>query len=60
MEQRTVVRFLTLKGLNPQQIRSELESVYDEDALALPTIWKLHTRFRDGKTEVFKARSFKL
>jgi transposase len=51
-EQRAVFRFLTLKGLNPQQILSELESVYREDALALPTIYKWHARFRDRRTEL--------
>jgi transposase len=49
MEQRVVLRFLTLKELNPQQIHSELESVYHEDALSLPTIYKWHARFRDGR-----------
>jgi transposase len=52
MEQRAVLRFLTLKGLNPQQIRSEFESVYHEDALALPTIDKWHARFRDVRAEL--------
>jgi transposase len=52
MEQRAVLRFLTLRGLNPQQIHSELESVYHEDALPLPTIYKWHARFRDGRTEL--------
>jgi histone-lysine N-methyltransferase SETMAR len=27
--------------------------VYDEDALAMPTIYKWHARFRDGRTELF-------
>jgi hypothetical protein len=52
MEQRTVLRFLTLKALNHQQIHSELESVYHEDARALPMIYKWHARFRDGRTEL--------
>jgi transposase len=52
MEQRTVLRFLTLKGLNPQHIRSELKSVYHEDAFARPTISKWHARFRDRRTEL--------
>jgi transposase len=52
MEQRAVLRFLSLKGLNPQQIHSELEPVYHEDALALPTIYKWHARFHDGRTEL--------
>jgi transposase len=52
MEQRVLLRFLTLRGLNPQQILSELESVYHEDALALPMIYKWHARFHDGSTEL--------
>jgi hypothetical protein len=52
MEQSAVLRFLRLKGLNPQQIYSELESVYHEDALAMPTIYKWHARFCDGRTEL--------
>jgi transposase len=52
MEQRAALRFLTLRRLNPQQIRSELESVYPEHAFALPTIYKWHARFRDGRTEL--------
>jgi transposase len=52
MEQRAVLRFLTVKGLNPQQIHSELESVYHEGVLALPTIYKWHARFRDRRTEL--------
>jgi hypothetical protein len=52
MEERPVLGFLTLKGLNPQQIHSELESVSHEDAFAMLTICKWHTRFRDGRTEL--------
>jgi transposase len=52
MEERAVLCFLTLKGLNPQQIHSELESVYHEDALDLPMIYKRQARFRDERTEL--------
>jgi hypothetical protein len=52
MEQRDVLRFVTLKRLDPQQIHSELESVCHEDALALPTISKRQVCFRDGRTEL--------
>jgi histone-lysine N-methyltransferase SETMAR len=52
MEQRAVLRFFTVRGLNPRQILSELESVYHEDALAPTTIYKWHARFRDGRTEL--------
>jgi transposase len=50
MEQRAVIRFFTLKGLNVQQIHSELESVYHKEALALPTVYKWSARFRIGRT----------
>jgi transposase len=52
MEQRAVLCVLMLKGLNPQQIHSELESVCHEDALALPTISKWDARSPDAGTEL--------
>jgi histone-lysine N-methyltransferase SETMAR len=52
MEQRAVIRFLTLKGMNSRQIFSELQSVYGDQALHLPTVFKWHARFRDGRTEL--------
>jgi hypothetical protein len=38
MAQSAIVRFFTLKGLNPPLIHSELGPFYLEDALALPTV----------------------
>jgi transposase len=52
MEQRAVHRFLTRKGLNPEETHSELESVDHEDALAMSMIYKWHARFRDRRTEL--------
>jgi hypothetical protein len=40
MEQRAVIRFLTLKGLRAGAIVAELRCVYKEDALALATVKK--------------------
>jgi hypothetical protein len=48
MEQRAEICCLALKGLNPGEFYSELESVYHEDVLAPPTVYKWHTRFRDA------------
>jgi hypothetical protein len=52
MGQRAVPRFLARKGLNPQQIHSELESMYEEDAPALPTIYTWHRCFPDETAEL--------
>jgi hypothetical protein len=52
MEHRVVGRFLRLKGLNPPLIHSDPESIYHQDALALPTVCKWRARFRDGRTEL--------
>jgi hypothetical protein len=51
MEQKAVVRFLTLKAFNPGPIRSQLESVCHTAALALSPRYKCYARFRDGRTE---------
>jgi hypothetical protein len=40
MEQRAVVRFFTLKRLNPKDFQTELLSVSGHNALALSTIDK--------------------
>jgi hypothetical protein len=53
MEQRTVVRFFILKGLSPKDIYTELESVYIDKALCLPTVYKWHKRFMQRRTELF-------
>jgi transposase len=52
MEQRVVIGFLTLKGFNSEEIYSELESIYREDLLTHPTVYKCHERFRDWRTEL--------
>jgi transposase len=52
MEQRAVVRFLTLKGLKSGQIVAELKTVYGPDALALATVKKWSKRFREGRTDL--------
>jgi histone-lysine N-methyltransferase SETMAR len=50
MEQRAVIRFLTLKGLKSSQILIELTNVYHEAALSLTAVKKWHYRFKDGRT----------
>jgi hypothetical protein len=40
IEQQAVIHFLTLKGLKSKAILAELESVYDDAALALVTVKK--------------------
>jgi transposase len=52
MEQRAVIRFFTLKGLNSKQIHSKLVPVYQTDAVTLPTVYKWSARFRIGRTEL--------
>jgi transposase len=53
MEQRPVIRFLTLKGLKLKAIFAELESVYGDAALALATVKKWRKRFHEGRTDLF-------
>jgi transposase len=53
MEQRSVVRFFTLKGLSSRDIYTELESMYMDEALCLCTVYKWHRRFMQGRTELF-------
>jgi hypothetical protein len=48
-----VVRFFTLKSLNPKDIHTELESVYMNESLCLRTVYKRHKRFMQGRTELF-------
>jgi transposase len=49
MEQRVVIRFLTLKGLRARVIAAELDDVDHTDALALPTVKKWRRRFAQGR-----------
>jgi hypothetical protein len=53
IRQRAVVHFFTLKGLNPKDIYTELESVYMNESLYLRTVYKWHKRFMQGRTELF-------
>jgi transposase len=52
MEQRAVIRFLTLKGLHAVAIVAELRCVYKEDALAIATVKKWYKRFVEGRTSL--------
>jgi hypothetical protein len=52
-EQRTVVSFSTLKGLNLKLIQAERVSIYGIDALILQILSKWHNHFAQGRTELF-------
>jgi hypothetical protein len=56
MEQRAIIRFLTLKGLKAREIRAELESVYGPEALARSTVRKWRKRFQEGRTDLIDDR----
>jgi hypothetical protein len=49
MEQRTIIRFFTLKRLKARAIQLELVSVYGLDALALLTVKKGADAFSKGE-----------
>jgi transposase len=49
MEQRAVVRFLTLKKLSARDITAELEGVYEHEALSLSAVKKWCKRFVNGR-----------
>jgi transposase len=53
MEQRPVVRFFTLKGLSPEDVHTELESKYMDEALDLRTIYKWYERFMRRRIKLF-------
>jgi transposase len=53
MEQRAVIRFLTLKGLKSRDIHASLMSVSGGDELAITTVKKWNKRFREGRTDLF-------
>jgi transposase len=53
MEQHAVVRFFTLKGLCHKDIHTELESMYMNEALCLPTVYKWQELFMQERTELF-------
>jgi hypothetical protein len=50
MEHRAVICFLTLKGLRPTAIASELQPVYKTGPLALSTVKKWRKGFAEGRT----------
>jgi histone-lysine N-methyltransferase SETMAR len=52
MEQRAVIRFLTLKGQSAKSILSELMEVYHQDALCLTAVKKWRKRFLKGRTSL--------
>jgi hypothetical protein len=53
MEQRSMIRFFTLKVPNARAIHTERNSVYGREASALPTVKKWWGRFHQGKTDLF-------
>jgi histone-lysine N-methyltransferase SETMAR len=53
MEQRAVIRFLSLKGLKARDIQAELQSVYGPEACQLTAVKKWRTRFMQGRTDLF-------
>jgi hypothetical protein len=46
-ERGAVIRFLTLKGLRPRQIQTEVSDLYHEQAFRLPAAEKWHICFAD-------------
>jgi hypothetical protein len=48
-----VIHFFTLNELKARAIHTELESVYEPEAAALPIVKKLRRRFHPGKTDQF-------
>jgi hypothetical protein len=53
MEQRTVIRFLTLKGLRASATAAELMSAYETEALVLSTAKKWRKRSAEGRTSLY-------
>jgi hypothetical protein len=54
MERSAVVRFPTPKSLKSAQIVTELKAVSGYDTLALATVKKWSTFFREGRTYLFR------
>jgi predicted ATP-binding protein involved in virulence len=52
MQQNTVVRLLTIKGLKGKKIEMELTSVYGDEPLQISAVKKWRTHFRQGRTEL--------
>jgi transposase len=53
LEQRAVIRYLTLENLSVAEIATELQSVYDMCALKHSTVSKWRLRFHDGWDDLF-------
>jgi transposase len=53
LEQRAVIRCLTLKGLSADEIATELQSVYCTDALRYAAFSKWRLYFQDGSDDLF-------
>jgi hypothetical protein len=53
LEQRAVIRYLTLKNLPVADIATELQAVYGMDALKYSTVSKWRLRFLDGSESLF-------
>jgi hypothetical protein len=53
LEQRAVIRYLTLKNLSIAQIATELQSMYDKNALKYPRASKWRLCFQDGSDDLF-------
>jgi transposase len=51
-QQRSVIRFLFLKGIKPKDIQSELAEAYGYPLVPLRTIYYWVEKFRDGETSV--------
>jgi transposase len=54
LEQRAVIRYLTLKNLSVGEIATEFQSVYRTDALKYSTASKWRLRFQDGSDDLFE------
>jgi transposase len=53
MEQRAVIRFLSLKGFKARAIQGELQSGYGPDACQLTAVKKWRARVLQGRTDLF-------
>jgi transposase len=53
LEQRAVIRYLTLKNLSIAEIATEFQSVYSTDALKYSTVSKWRLRFQEDSDDPF-------
>ncbi len=51
-EQRSVIRFLHLKGKDLVIIHQELKDIYGKNALSYVVVWKWTELFKNGRTDV--------